>query len=147
MSFESFYKRRLTHSTNTKIQTEALPKRCASLKECIYRANLVNSIDLHSPKFRPPDIGHRENVRFPCISGSGSGGRGRGAAMGRRAGEGEADARWRANREAHAQARAREDRRRLIEELAQCLRGARSMRRAERCQRDVQLAVADADVA
>src|ERR1017187_6482945 len=102
---------------------------------------------MRSFNFRPPDIGHRENVRFPCISGSGSGGRGRGAAMGRRAGEGEADARWRANREAHAQARAREDRRRLIEELAQCLRGARSMRRAERCQRDVQLAVADADVA
>src|ERR1035438_8312137 len=111
------------------------------------RLYILGSPRFWCDNFRPPDIGHRENVRFPCISGCGSGGRGRGAAMGRRAGDGEADARWRANREAHAQARAREDRRRVIEELAQCLRGARSMRRAERCQRDVQLAVADADVA
>src|ERR1039458_4264184 len=108
---------------------------------------ILLALTVGMPNFRPPDIGHRENVRLPCISGGGSGGRGRGAAMGRRAWEGEADARWRANREAHAQVRAREDRRRVIEELAQCLRGARSMRRAERCQRDVQLAVADADVA
>jgi hypothetical protein len=69
------------------------------------------------------------------------------AAVGRRAGEGEADARRRAHREADAQARAREGRRRLVEEFAQGLRGARSMRRAQGCQRDVQLAVADADVA
>src|ERR1017187_1214985 len=54
---------------------------------------------VNASNFRPPDIGHRENVRLPCISGGGSGGRGRGAAMGRRAGEGEADARWRGDPE------------------------------------------------
>src|ERR1035441_9325028 len=70
MSFESFYKRRLTHSTNTKIKTEALPKRCASLKECIYRANLVNSIDLHSPKLRPTlacVAKHHDPHRRQCV--------------------------------------------------------------------------------
>jgi hypothetical protein len=67
--------------------------------------------------------------------------------MGRRAGEGEADARWRANREADAKARAREGRRRLVEEFAEGLRGARSMRRTEGSQCDVQLGVADAHIA
>jgi hypothetical protein len=68
-------------------------------------------------------------------------------APGRRPGEGQPDAWWRAHREADAQARAREDRRRLIEGLAEDLGRMRSMRRAKRIQGDVQLAVGDADIA
>ena len=86
------------------------------------------------------------------MSGFGDGSRGWGggwgsAAVGRRAWEGEADARWWPSREADAKARTWEDRRRLVEELTQSLRGARSMRRTEGSQCDVQLRVADADVA
>ena len=55
----------------------------------------------------------------------------------RRPGEGQPDAWWRAHREADAQARAREDRRRLIEGLAEGLGRMRSMRRAKRIQGDV----------
>jgi hypothetical protein len=85
--------------------------------------------------FRPPDIAPCKNVRFRF--GSRRWGAGRcSAAVDRRTGEGEADARRGADSEADAKARAREDRRRLIEELAQCLRGARSMWRAQGSQRD-----------
>ena len=67
--------------------------------------------------------------------------------MGQRAGESEPDARRWPNREAQAQAGTREGRRRLVEELTEALRGARSMRGAKGSQRDVQLGVAGADVA
>src|SRR5437016_5747114 len=102
--------------------------------------------ELYLTNFRPPDIEPCEIVRFRCGSrgwGSGWGS----AAAGRRAWEGEADARWRLSCEADAKARTWEDRRRLVEELAQSLRGARSMRRTEGSQCDVQLRVAEADVA
>ena len=49
--------------------------------------------------------------------------------------------------EANAQARAGEDCRGLVEHLTEGLGGVRSMRRAERSQGDMQLAIGDADVA
>ena len=49
--------------------------------------------------------------------------------------------------EANPQTRAGEECRRLVEHLAESLGGACAMRRAERSQGDVQLAIADADVA
>jgi len=47
---------------------------------------------------------------------------------------------------ADAQARAGEGRRGVVEHVTENLRGVRSMRRAERSQRDMQLAIGDADV-
>jgi len=78
----------------------------------------------------------------------GNRGNGRGgAALDPRAGEGKPDTRWRTHCKAHAQARAGEECRRLVEHLTESLGGARSMWRTERSQGDVQLAIADADVA
>ncbi len=51
---------------------------------------------------------------------------------------------WRTHRKVHAQARAREDRCRLIKAFTEGLGGARSMRRAEGSQGDMQLAVGEA---
>ena len=65
----------------------------------------------------------------------------------RRAREGKPDTRWRTQCEANPQTRSGEECRRLVEHLAESLGGARAMRRAERSQGDVQLAIADADVA
>src|SRR5262245_19487122 len=92
--------------------------------------------------FRTPDIGARKNVRFRRRSGDGSG-----ISLYRRAREGEPDTGWWTHCEAHAQARAREDHRGLIEDLAQSLGGACTMRRAERGQGDTQLGIGDLDVA
>ena len=78
----------------------------------------------------------------------GNRGNGRGgAALDPRAGEGKPDTRWRTHREAHAQVRTGEDCCRLVEHLTESLGGVRSMWRTERSQGDVQLAIADADVA
>jgi hypothetical protein len=60
-----------------------------------------------------------------------------------RAGESQADARRRTDGEANAQASAREHRSSLVENLAEGMRGACSMRGAERRQDDLQLAGAD----
>src|SRR5712671_3128995 len=97
-------------------------------------------------KFRPPDIAQRKNVRFWVRSGDRGNGHG-GAALARRTGEGQPDTWWRPHCEPNPQAGAGEDCRRLIEHLAEGLGGVRSMRRAERSQGDLQLAIADADVA
>ena len=65
----------------------------------------------------------------------------------RRSGESQADARRRMYGKANAQARAREHRGSPVEKLAHRMRGACSMRGAERRQGDLQLAIADFDVA
>jgi hypothetical protein len=91
---------------------------------------------------RAPDIAYYENVR----SGRRSGGRG-GTGLPWRAGKGKPYTRWRTHRKANPQTGAGEGRRRLVELFAQGLGGVRSMRRAERSQRDLQLAVRNAGVA
>lgn len=106
--------------------------------------SLVKSIG-QLDKFRPPDIAQRKNVRFRGRSGSRDGGGG-GADLDRRAWEGKTDTRWRTHGEAHPQARAGEDSRGLVEHFAEGLGGAGSMRRAERSQGDMQLAIGDADI-
>ena len=70
-----------------------------------------------------------------------------GAALDRRAREGKPDTRWRTHCKANAQTRAGEECRCLVEHLTESLGGARAMWRTERSQGDVQLAIADADVA
>ncbi len=67
--------------------------------------------------------------------------------LGRRAGEGEPDTGSRTQGEAQARTRAGENRRGLVEPFAECLGGAGSMRRAERGQGEMQVAVADVDIA
>jgi len=64
-----------------------------------------------------------------------------------RAWEGKPDTWRRAHGEPHPQARAGEDGGCLVEYLAEGLGGSGSMRRAKRSQGDMQLAIADADVA
>src|SRR5215471_16958096 len=97
-------------------------------------------------KFRPPDIGYPENVRFRRRSGR----RGtirRGAALDRRAGEGKADPPRRTHCEADPQARTGEDCCRLVEDHTERLGGVRAMWGAERSQGDIKLAIGHADVA
>ena len=69
-----------------------------------------------------------------------------GAALARRAWKGKADTARRLDRKSHPQGRAGKDCHCRVEDVAQSLGGERAMRRAERRQRDLQLAIGDADV-
>ena len=69
-----------------------------------------------------------------------------GAALARRAWKGKADTARRLDRKSHPQGRAGKDCCCVVEDVAQGLGGERAMRRAERRQRDLQLAIGDANV-